>query len=62
MNYSLLSGYNLPPTDADGKVGPDIVFIVRQAMVKIVYSKQFLKLLHILRFQKGSVISRYGAY
>ncbi len=31
MNFSHCTGYNLPPTDADGIISPDIINIVHLA-------------------------------
>ena len=61
MNYGHWTDCVLLPADADGIITPDILFIVHKAKVKSVYLKQFLPQLHIIRFQKGSAISRYWA-
>ena len=61
-NYGHLTGCNILPTDADGLMSPDSLSMVHLTMVEFVYSKQFNPQLHILRFQKGNTISRYGAY
>ena len=58
MNYGHWTGDNLLYADADGVVSPDIFSIVHKAMSNSIYSKQFLLKLYILRFQKGSAISR----
>ena len=62
MNYCHWTGCNLLPTNSDGIVSPDIIWIVHKTKGKIIYSKQFLPQLHIIRFQKGSAIYRYWAY
>ena len=62
MNYGHWTGYNLLPTDADGIISPDILFIVHKAKGKFIYSKQIPQKLHIIWFQKGSAIIRYWAY
>ena len=62
MNYGHWTGCNLQPTDADGKVSPNIPCIVHKMKVNSIYWKQSLPWLHIIRFQKGSAISRYWAY
>ncbi len=59
MNYGHRTGYNLLRADADGINNSDILLIVHKAKGKLIYLKQFLPQLHILRFQKGSSISRY---
>ena len=62
MNYVHRSGYNLLQTDADGIINPDILSIVHTAKGHSIDSKQILPQQFILRFQKGSAISRYGAH
>ena len=59
MKYGHWTGNNLLPTDADGIINPDIHCIVHKAKGDSIYSKQILLQMHILRFQKGSSISRY---
>ena len=62
MNYGHRTGYNLLPTDADGIISPDILSIVHTAKGYSIYSKQILPQQHILRFQKGSAVSRNEAH
>jgi hypothetical protein len=62
MNFSHYTGSNLPPTDADGIISPDIVNIVHLAKGKLIFIKPILTQLHIIRFQKGSAHSQYWAY
>ena len=62
MNVSHCTGYNLPPTDTDGIISPDIVNIVHPAKGLLIFSKPILPQLHIIRFQKGSAHSQYCAY
>ena len=52
MSYSHWTGYNLLPTDADGIINPDILFIVHKAKGKFIFLKRMFPELHILRFQK----------
>ncbi len=59
MNYGHRIGYNLLPADSDGIISPDILLIAHKAKDKSIYLKQCLQQLHIIRFQKGSAISRY---
>ena len=62
MKYGPLTGYNLLPPDAGNIISPDIHSGVHKAKGKSIYLKQILPQLHIIRFQKGSAISRYFAY
>ena len=62
MNYGHWSSFKLLPIDPEGINSPDIFWIVHKTKGKSIYSKQFLSQLHIIRFQKGSAISRYFAY
>ena len=43
-------------------ISPDILCMVHKTKGKFIYSKPFLPQLDIIRFQKGSAISRYWAY
>ena len=61
-NYGHWTGCNLLPTDSDGIISPDIICMVHKTKGKSIYSKQFFAQLHIIRFQKGSAISRYWVY
>ena len=58
-NYGQRTGCNLLPKVADGIVSPEIHLMVHKAHGKFIYLKQILPQLHIIRFQKGSSISRY---
>ncbi len=62
MIYGHWTDYNLLPTDAYGINSPDILSIVHKEEFKTIYSKQILPQLRIIRPQKGSAISRYGAH
>ena len=42
INYGLWTGCTLLPTDADGKVSPDILCKVHETEAKSIYSKQIL--------------------
>ncbi len=59
MNYGHSIGYSLLHTDADGIISPDLLFVVHMAKGWSIYLKQIRSQLHIIRFQKGSVILRY---
>ncbi len=50
MIYGHWTGYNLLPSDADGKIRPDIISMMRQVKGKFIYSKPVLPQLQILLF------------
>ena len=62
MNYGHWTGCNLLQTDAGGIISPAIFFIVHKAKGNSIFLKRIHRQQHIIRFQKGSVISLYWAY